>query len=148
MMDEKKIGVGAGVMMMKDGKVLLGRRHDDPNKADSELHGEGTWTMPGGKMHFGETFEECALREVREETGIILNDMNIIGVNNDKKGEKHFITIRLFSDNFSGEPKIMEPDEITEWRWFELDKLPEKIFFPSAKILENYKQKKFYIKCL
>jgi 8-oxo-dGTP diphosphatase len=148
MMDEKKIGVGAGVMMMKDGKVLLGRRHDDPNKADSELHGEGTWTMPGGKMHFGETFEECALREVREETGIILNDMNIIGVNNDKKGEKHFITIGLFSDNFSGEPKIMEPDEITEWRWFELDKLPEKIFFPSAKILENYKQKKFYIKCL
>lgn len=49
---------------MNDGKVLLGQRHSDPEKADSALHGEGTWTMPGGKLHFGESFEEGATREV------------------------------------------------------------------------------------
>ena len=64
MMAEGKVGVGFGVMMLKDGKVLLGRRHIDPNKADSELHGEGTWTMPGGKLHFKESFEQGAAREV------------------------------------------------------------------------------------
>ena len=58
----KKIGVGCGVMILKDGKILLGKRHDDKEKADSELHGEGTWTMPGGKMHFGESFFEVAAR--------------------------------------------------------------------------------------
>ena len=42
--------------------------------------------------------------------------------------------------------KVMEPDEIIEWRWFDLDNLPEKVYFPSKKILENYKQGKFYIK--
>jgi len=64
----KKIGVGFGVMILRDGKVLLGQRHFDAAKADSELHGEGTWTMPGGKMHFGESFEETCARETLEET--------------------------------------------------------------------------------
>lgn len=65
-----KPGVGFGVMILKEGKVLLGKRHEDPEKADSLLHGAGTWTMPGGKLHFKESFEEGAYREVLEETGI------------------------------------------------------------------------------
>ena len=44
---DKKLGVGCGIMVLRDNKVLLGKRHDDPEKADSELYGEGTWTMPG-----------------------------------------------------------------------------------------------------
>ena len=36
----------------------------NPEKASSELHGEGTWTMPGGKMHFHEEFEDAAKREI------------------------------------------------------------------------------------
>jgi hypothetical protein len=39
----------------------------------------------------------------------------------------------------------MEPEVITEWRWFDLDQLPEKIFFCSAEVLENYKAQKFYL---
>jgi len=147
LMEEKKekIGVGCGVMMLKDNKVLLGRRHEDPDKADSELHGEATWTMPGGKLEYGESFEEGASREVHEETGMTLKNSQIFCVNNDKNEHAHFITLGLFSDNFEGEPKVMEPDEITEWRWFDLDNLPSPLFFPCAKILENYKQKKFYV---
>ena len=39
---------------------------------------------------------------------------------------------------------VMEPDEITEWRWFELDKLPKPTFFPSRRIISNYKHKRIY----
>ncbi len=145
MEEKRKVGVGFGVMILKDGKLLLGKRHEDPEKASSLLNGAGTWTMPGGKLHFGETFEESATREVLEETGITLNKMNVICVNQDIIETAHFITIGLFSDTFSGEPKVMEPDEITEWRWFDLNNLPSPIYFPSAKVLENYKHKKFYI---
>jgi len=144
MENKKRVGVGCGVMLLKDNKVLLGKRHEDPDKADSELHGEGTWIMPGGKLHYGETFEECARREVREETGMKLKKVKVMCVNNDKNEHAHFVTVGLFSDDFEGEPKVMEPDEITEWKWFALDKLPEKMFFPSAKILENYKKDVFY----
>jgi len=146
MMAEGKVGVGFGVMMLKDGKVLLGRRHIDPNKADSELHGEGTWTMPGGKLHFKESFEQGAAREVMEETGIELKNASVFCLNNDMVADAHFVTIGLFSENFSGEPKVMEPDEITEWGWFSIDDLPHPLYFPSAEILQNYKDKRFYIR--
>jgi ADP-ribose pyrophosphatase YjhB (NUDIX family) len=143
--EKKKVGAGFGVLMLKEGKILLGQRHVDPDKADSELHGEGTWTMPGGKLEFGESFEEGAKREVLEETGITLNNVHVICVNNDKIESAHFVTIGLFSDDFSGDAKVMEPDEITEWRWFSLDNLPKNMFFPSVRVLENYIQNKFYI---
>ena len=132
-------------MLFRNNKILLGRRHDDPEKASSQLNGAGKWTMPGGKLDFGETFEEGAKREVKEETGIELNTAKVICVNNDKVETAHFVTIGLFSEDFNGEPKVMEPDEITEWQWFDLDNLPSPIYFPSAEILENYKKKLFYI---
>lgn len=146
MADDRKVGVGFGVMLMKEGKILLGKRHGDAEKADSALHGEGTWTMPGGKLHFGESFEDGAKREVMEETGIKLNSAKVIALNNDRVSDAHFVTIGLIAEDFEGEPIVMEPDEITEWNWFELDALPKKVFFPSAKVLDNYLKKQFYIK--
>lgn len=142
---KKKIGVGFGVLILKDNKVLLGKRHEDPEKASSLLNGAGTWTMPGGKLDFGETFEQGAKRETMEETGIKLNKLDVICVNNDMVETAHFITLGLFSDDFEGEPQVLEPDEITEWGWFDLNELPNPIYFPSAKVLENYKAKKFYV---
>jgi len=136
----KKVGVGFGVMILKDNKILFGKRHEDPNKADSELHGEGTWTMPGGKIEFGEAFEEAAGREVMEETSLKINQdkLKFISLANDKILDAHFVTIGFLCEDFEGEVKVMEPDEITEWKWFELSNLPEKIFFPSEKVLKNY----------
>jgi 8-oxo-dGTP diphosphatase len=145
MAEDKKIGVGFGVMLLRGGKVLLGRRHDDPEKASSLLNGAGKWTMPGGKLHFGESFEEGARREVMEETGIRLNRAGVLCVNNDMVETAHFVTIGLISENFEGEAKAMEPDEITEWKWFPMDALPSPLYFPSAKVLENHRKGKFYI---
>ena len=133
-------------MILKEGKILLGKRHEDPIKASSLLNGAGTWTMPGGKLDFGETFEEGAKREILEETRIKLNDVKVFCVNNDMVETSHFVTIGMLCKNFEGEPQVMEPDEITEWRWFGFDELPSPLFFPSEKILENYKTNKFYKK--
>lgn len=139
------VGIGFGVMILKDGKLLLGRRHDDPDKADSLLKGAGTWTMPGGKLHEGEKFLQGAKREVLEETGITLKDADVIGVNEDMVEGIHFITIGLLATRFEGQPQVLEPDEITTWQWFDLDKAPAPLYFPSKKVLNNYKEKKFYI---
>ncbi|RLI97866.1 MAG: ADP-ribose pyrophosphatase [Candidatus Aenigmatarchaeota archaeon] len=133
--------VGVGVLLLNDGNVLLGQRHEDPEKADSELHGEGTWTLPGGKLDFHEGIRECAAREVLEETGIKLGSTRVISVSNDTVPDKHFVTIGFLCEDFEGEPKVMEPDEITRWEWFPLDSLPEPIFPPSLKMIENYKNK-------
>lgn len=139
-------GVGIGIMIIKDGRVLLGKRHDDPKKADSALHGEGTWTMPGGKMVFGESFEDAAFREVLEETGMKINKdkMRIVSITNDIVKDAHFVTIGFLCEEFGGEPRVMEPDEIIEWKWFELNNLPSPLFFPSEKILKNFIDKVIY----
>ncbi len=144
-MDSNISGVGIGVMILKDGRVLLGKRNDDPKKADSQLHGEGTWTMPGGKMHFGESFEDAAIREVLEETGIKVKkeDLKLISITNDMVEDAHFITIGFLCENFEGDPRPMEQD-ITKWKWFGFDNLPSPIFFSSEKILKNFLEKEVY----
>jgi len=143
---KNKPGVGFGVMIVKDSKVLLGKRHEDPEKADSELHGEGTWTMPGGKLEFKEDLKDAACREVLEETGIkiIKENLKFISLTNDIVEDAHFITVGFLCEEFEGEPKVMEPDEITEWKWSSLDELPSPVYFPSGKILENYKNNKIF----
>lgn len=137
-------GVGFGVMILKEGKVLLGHRHQDPEKASSLLHGEGTWTMPGGKLNFQEKLKEGAIREVLEETGIKVKNLKVISVSNDIVSDAHFLTVGFLVEEFEGEVKVMEPDEITEWKWFNLDDLPSPLYFPSEKIIKNYLAKKIY----
>lgn len=139
-------GVGFGVMILKDNKVLLGKRHEDPAKADSELHGEGSWTMPGGKLHFHESFEQGACREVEEETGLKINeqDLKFASLTNDMADGAHFVTIGFICEITEGEPQVMEPDEITKWDWFDLDSLPSPLFPPSKKILKNFADKTIY----
>jgi 8-oxo-dGTP diphosphatase len=145
-METKKMGIGFGILMLKNGMVLLGQRHSDAAKADSEMHGEGTWTFPGGKLHFGESFEEGAQREILEETGlkVELNDLKVISLTNDIVSDAHFVTVGLLCENFSGEPQVLEPDEITVWKWFPVSDLPSPIFLPSQKLLSNYLEEKFY----
>ncbi|MDP2860810.1 MAG: NUDIX domain-containing protein [bacterium] len=143
-MEKIRPGAGFGVMVFRDNKVLLGRRHADPVKASSRLHGEGTWTMPGGKLEFGESFEEGAKRELFEETGVKAKKLKVISLTNDIVPDAHFITVGLLCEEFRGEPRVMEPDEIVRWQWFSLDDLPSPMFFPSKKIVKNYRAKVFY----
>ena len=144
MNDKKKVGVGFGVMIFDGNKILLGLRNEDSNKADSELHGEGTWTMPGGKLEYGETFEQGGIREVKEENNLNVEAIEVMMVQNDMNEYAHFVTVGLMAKKYSGEVKTMEPDEIVEWQWFDLEHLPNKLYFPSAKCIEKYKLGLFY----
>ena len=91
-------------------------------------------------MDFGETFEDVARREVLEETGIKTKNLKLVSVTNDAAENAHFVTIGFLCDDFSGEAKTMEPEEISEWKWFQLEKLPDPLFFITDKILKNYKE--------
>ena len=140
------IGAGCGVLIInKNKQILLGLKNEDKNLADSELHEEGTWCMPGGAIEYGETFEEAGAREVKEETGLVVKDLAVFCVQTDKNEHAHFISVGMLAINFEGEPKVMEPDVLVEWKWFDLDKLPKNIFTPSKKTLDCFLNKKFYM---
>jgi 8-oxo-dGTP diphosphatase len=125
--------VGVGVFVIKDKKILMGQRIN--------AHGEGTWSLPGGHLEFFETFEDCAKREVLEETGLNITDVNFATITNDmfKKENKHYITIFVKSKNSQGIPKVMEPNKCLKWDWFTWDNLPKPLFLP----LENLKKTNF-----
>lgn len=144
--EKKKVGAGLGVILRHNGKILLGKRHPDPNKADSAFRSAGEWCLPGGKLNWGETFEEGAIREVKEETGITIKNPKVISIHNFKNKHAHFVTVGLLVSEWSGEARVMEPDEITEWKWFSLKKLPFPRYFPSFGVIKNFLKKKFYIK--
>jgi len=121
------------------GEVLLGLRHANAEKADSELAGEGTWTFPGGKMDFGESIFTSAQRELKEETDLTLEEMNLVAINNNIKGDAHFVTLGFLVTKYSGTVKVMEKDEIVKWEWFSLSDLPQNLYFPTKRLVKNFK---------
>ncbi len=123
--------VGIGVIVIKDDKVLLGKRKN--------THGEGRWCFPGGHLEFNEELEDCAIREVGEETGLKIENIKFFTITNDifTKEKKHYITIFMVSDYDSGNVELKEPDKFEKWGWFSWDKLPEPLFLPIENLLKK-----------
>jgi|GEM_PF-365825 len=139
-----RIGVGCGIIVIKDDQVLLGKRAADTDLIDTSLHGGNTWALPGGKLHHGETFEAAAQRKLIEETSITAKTFKTISLQSDINNHAHFITVGVLAENPHGEPQLLEPAEITEWRWFPLGNLPKNLYPPTQKILAKYQSSKFY----
>ena len=123
--------VGVAAIILKDGRVLLIRRKG--------VHGEGSWSTPGGHLEFGETPEQCAIRETREEVGIEITNVRFIAVTNDifKESGKHYITLWMQGDLWSGEPKVAAESEVTKPGWFGWDCLPSPLFLPFENLLDQ-----------
>ncbi len=124
-------GVGVCVFVKKDGKVLVQKRIG--------AHGPNTWSIPGGHMEYGESPEETAIRETKEEVNIVIKNPRVVGVTNDvhETEKKHYITIFLEADYDSGELKINEPDKTVEIQWCSIDSLPQPLFKPVKSFVEN-----------
>jgi 8-oxo-dGTP diphosphatase len=129
--------VGVGVFVWKDGKFLMGKRVGS--------HGRNTWSIPGGHLEYGESIEECAKREVLEEAGVKIKNVRFLVVTNDvfREEGKHYVTVWVFSDWQSGEPKIMEPDKWIEQRWETFQTLPSPLFEPCWENLRKAKPELF-----
>jgi 8-oxo-dGTP diphosphatase len=121
--------VGVGVLVMKGGKVLLGRRKN--------AHGAGEYASPGGHLEHGESFEGCARREVREETGLELGEVRFLRVlNTTAYAPRHYVDVSFVAEWRSGEPEVREPEKVERWDWYALDALPSPLFGTLATSFE------------
>ena len=132
---EKIVRVGVGVYIFnKNDQLLLGLRQGS--------HDSGTWCPPGGHLEFGESNEQAAIREVKEETGLIIStdDIYFENITNDFYPDinKHYITLHLFCKKYKGEPKVMEPEKCVAWKWFDLNDLPQNLMLPVKNFLKAY----------
>lgn len=121
MENQNIVKVGIGVMIMKDGKVLLGKRKGS--------HASGEYSFPGGHIEYMESFIESAKREVMEEVGIEIDNVRFLRLLNLKTyAPKHYVDIGLIADWKSGEPQVMEPEKCEGWGWYDLNQLPTPLF--------------------
>lgn len=127
---EPVVRVGVGVFIWKDGFFLMGQRRG--------AHGAGTWSVPGGHLEFNESWEQCAKREVMEETGLYIKNVHFLAATNDifKTENKHYITVWVQSDWQAGKPTITEPDKFITQKWCSLKELPTPLFLPWNQLRE------------
>jgi len=120
---------GVGVIVMRGRGVLVGRRLSP--------HGRGTWSFPGGKPEPGESPVACALRELREETGLIGTSATTIGESIDGFPSREvFHTTFVRVDASAGEPRALEPAKTARWEWHEWSTLPAPLFAPVASLVD------------
>ncbi|OAQ64120.1 NUDIX hydrolase domain-containing protein [Pochonia chlamydosporia 170] len=115
-----KVRVGVGVFVLasknedrENPRFLIGKRKGS--------HGAGTYALPGGHLEFGEETEDCATRELLEETGLKVTDIRFMTATNDYMPDdnKHYITLFhvCVRQNDDDEAQLLEPDKCESWEW-------------------------------
>lgn len=115
--------VGVGVIIRgKDESILLGKRKNS--------HGAGKWSLPGGHVEHFERIHQAAIREVQEETGLVVHRLDhgpfYPYVENLFYEEGlHYVTFFVTMECLPGEPKNMEPEKNEGWQWHPWYQLPD-----------------------
>ena len=107
--DRPQLAVSAGIF--RDGKILLVRRAREPSK--------GVYTFPGGRVEFGESLIEALAREVREETGLVIEVIGLAGFRealpSKTGGHGHFVILPFAARWIANEVTLN--DELDDARW-------------------------------
>ena len=126
--------VGIGVVIINDKhQVLIGKRKNSHAPY---------YSIPGGHMELGESFEQAAIREIAEETGLTLIDPKVIAVTNNlrtfKQEGHHSVSVILTCQQFNGQPQLLEPHKCESWQWVEPTDLPQPHFDASESAIKCY----------
>ena len=112
--------VGVGAIIIEESRVLLVKRAHPPLQAQ--------WSIPGGVLEVGELVREAAVREAREETGLIVEPNDLLGVYDrilrtpEQRVQYHYVLIDFLCRRVGGE--LAAADDAAEVRWFTREELP------------------------
>jgi 8-oxo-dGTP diphosphatase len=118
------IGIGCGVLIFdKENRLFLIKRSNNAKVR------AGEWSVPGGKVSFGEKAEDATIRETLEEIGIKVKINKFIGYSDEINGPWHWLLLYFLAERFEGQPRLCEPQKHDEMGWFKLTELPENVSF-------------------
>ncbi len=123
-----KPSTGASVLVYQNGKVLLIKRGKEPYK--------GHWSLPGGSQELGETLEQAAKRELKEETDLTAGNLTFAKVRDrityDEKGNIlfHFVLATFITSDASGVPKAL--DDADDIGWYAISEMKNLLTTPHA----------------
>ena len=129
--------VGCGILIVNEkDQVLLQRRSDT-----------GDWCIPGGALEPFETFEEAAIREVREEVGITVKDLRLFGIYSGEERRIHYpngdivysLSVIFTAREYEG--VVSDDDwEVLEHRFFGRDEIPKELFPADSRTILDWKK--------
>ncbi len=133
----KDIQVCVGVMIFKEGKVLLGKRNGK--------HAPGEYSFPGGRVDYMESFEDAVKRETEEESGVKIKNIKFQCLANiDRYSYRHDVLTGLVAEWDEGIERTDPNERIGDWSWYDLEELPQPIFLLTAILIDSYKTGKNY----
>lgn len=118
------IGVGVGAAIFNDeGKLFITKR------GKAAKNERGKWEIPGGSVEFGETFEDAIKREIKEELGVEIIIIELLGICDHiiPDEHQHWVSPTYICTISRGTPKILEPAKCEAVGWFDIEeaeKLP------------------------
>jgi 8-oxo-dGTP diphosphatase len=132
--DGKKTVEVSAALIFRDGKLLIAQRH-------ANAHLGGLWEFPGGKREAGETFEQCLVREIREELGVEISVGELFEEVSHDYPEKSVRLKFFFCKILSGE---LQKIGVADFRWIEITELND-FEFPAAdmQLLQKLKNANF-----
>ncbi len=126
--------------------VVYPSRHPDSVLVSERLssHGKGGFQLPGGHLEYGESFEECAQRELKEETNLHCSNFKLVHVTNtifseEDGGPKHYVTLFMKTTiDDDSTLKCLEPHKNSDWIWIKWNDLKTmKLFAPLRQAVDN-----------
>lgn len=103
------------MVLIEKEKILLVKRGREPFK--------GQWALPGGRIDENETAEECLKREMKEETGLEVEPIRLVGIYSDpERDPRGIIAATYLVKRLGGE--LRAGDDAEEAKWFEMGNLP------------------------
>ena len=128
-----QVGVGVAVYIFDydEDLILLVKRQGS--------HGADTWAPPGGWVEKGESLIQAAIREVKEEVGLVFEDGQEFGYTENHFAEGiHDVCFTVVAQQWDGEPTICEPEKIADIGWFPVEHLhKENLFLPMRQRVDD-----------
>jgi 8-oxo-dGTP diphosphatase len=126
--------VGVGAIIVQNDRVVLVKRAHPPI--------QGQWSIPGGVLEVGELVREAAIREAREETGLIVQPADLLGVydrilrNEEQRVQYHYVLVDFLCRPVGGE--LQAASDAAEVRWFTRQELsPLKLAEDTQDVIEK-----------
>ena len=128
--------VAVFVLLIKEGKTFLLRRQNTG-------WADGMLTVPSGHVDAGETVPQAAIKEVREEAGVLVDERNLEFMHV-QYVQDVYINFFFKTEQWEGEPHVAEPELASECSWAPLDALPDDLIYHIKAMLLQSTQGNYF----